>query len=397
MKRAYLITKMILLVVACVLMPFRTAYSKEGYNELVDAAKTVNEYYMSFGMYDSKVLHDLCVTKGTEYYDYIYWQYEDEKTPFTNYQVYATKPNMEALEFSVDTNVYKGKVYCFIGIMGSSVKDMAFPMIIVGGEGNFDKRVSRIKIFAKETYEINYKKGSELNVVGNGAFAAFCPNIGSFGMDIIGQLAVNKMNLSIEIVFSNNQKIVVEHGSTTTDEINPFYWFNRALTESNYIDKDGKVQMHFEELIAEMNKLDGSPEIKCTSLGNVSNAIRIPYGLRIVKGGEVGLESRNPWIKIKVENTTDNKTVDGFDVVFYGKTVYGDVIELPHNQGYLQYKTIIKDIKPKQKFLTTKIFVLGYADIKTIAAAIRKIHFSDGSVYEVPLRDLVFKEFDITY
>lgn len=104
-----------LILVIGMFCPFRNSYAEEGYKSLVEAANTINEYLMDFGMYDSKALRDLCLTKGTEFFDYLYWQSDDESMPYASYHVYI---GSESLEFEVNSEQYQGKIYLSFSLMG---------------------------------------------------------------------------------------------------------------------------------------------------------------------------------------------------------------------------------------------------------------------------------------
>ena len=96
MKSKMLLVKFSITLLIGMLLHGGALAEKPTYKDILDAFATISEYTMDFGMYDSNELYDLVATnKETEYYDYIFWEYDDENKPFDSYRVYATNPNAE--------------------------------------------------------------------------------------------------------------------------------------------------------------------------------------------------------------------------------------------------------------------------------------------------------------
>lgn len=108
------------------------------------------------------------------------------------------------------------------------------------------------------------------------------------------------------------------------------------------------------------------------------------YALEGTGYGDWGTSYGTRWFKMEVKNTSKQKTVDGFTILYCAEDVYGNPIKA-HGFGDTEVEEIITmTVKPGGKKWTGKIMAYGFDDAKRIRTEIIRIHFTDGTTVEIP-------------
>lgn len=277
-------------------------------------------------------------------------------------------------------------------------QDSAFPFLAINGK-EMDSRITKIVIHTDNDYEVSFT-GNDVSTFQNGEVEVYCPTLFDWGINIIRYMAENNMSLNIDIQMKNGKEIQANLVRNTFSDVNQAQIMLDVLQECNYLDENYSIQADIVVYFSEIEK-NYKSQIKVINLNNKKSKSYSEfgerYGITLTTDGSTGVDGKLPWFKVNVKNTDKSKMIDGFDIVYYGTTVYGKTIELDSDGAKLLHQTIVKNIKPGKSYTSDKLNFYKTIQPKTIYAAIRRLHFDDGLTVEIPLRDLLFFSYKIDY
>ena len=389
----------IVVLLFCLLFMIPSVSTSEEINS-TEAINFLKEYKMLFDKYDSQSLLNISSDETSPSFPYMFFAYENEDSPLDAYEAYlCINTEGEGCILEPVSTDYSGKIYAFFGIHGRN--DLAFPFFQLFGDDITGKPIKKIDLSVGDKhYSIEYKN-NDWSYIQDGMFNAVCYNMFEMEIELLMELSNNNLNMEVDILFQDNQTLRTILQNNISESENPAALYLQTLKDSNYIDQSGHIQAdivyHFPSISTDMGKKvvvknENFPADKGYSLFGEK------YGLEMTTNGDAGAtKDGSAWFIANVKNKTEDKTIDGFDLVYYGTNVYGDIINFEEN-AKLVYNTFVKDIKPGKNYSTDKVYFYDPSQKpKIIHAAIRRIHYTDGTLIEIPLRDLSFYDFEITY
>lgn len=397
MRRRYCCLIIVVIYMVCLYTPLSQAENMSP----SEALRIIKEYQMRFDKYSSQELLDISRDEQHPAYSCLYFGYTDERSPLDEYSVYlCSNENGDPLVLKSTSTEYTDSVYVQFFIQGAG--DYGIPCFVVYGNDAVGKPVKKLTLRSGDSEYIIEYKDKEYSYISDNTFMALCMTMFEMQIDILSQMAANNMMLELDITFEGGKNIRAVLPPSTPADSNSATYYLQALREAHYIDEKGNIQA---DIVISFPSLLRS-QMQHVSVSNSADKqdkgyklFGEKYGLTLTTNGSTGVSSSSrPWFVANVKNEDRKKTVDGFDLVYYGTSVYGDVLEVDRDEAKLVYYTVVKNIKPGQNYSTEKIsFYNAVQKPKVIHVAIRRIHFSDGTLIEIPLRDLLFYDFEITY
>ena len=343
----------------------------------------------SYGMYDPDIVKSLTWTEGTPYYDYVCYVYDYEEEPEYSFRVYACGLDMESALLAKE-----GDLLFQVDPLFSGSYDALVPYLDIQCQGAASA-ITRAELSVGSFFlTAEAPEASGLSYFEDGTAELLITAIGSNQITLISALEAPGVRPRLTLDFADGTKAACSFTLPDDPEENPFVWLHRLLTESRYLDQEGRLQESARLDCARVaQRAKGEVFLSISGaqwINDLADSVRAyPLKLEYAPDSQAGFASFSFDVLNYAGTFIDTDvTVSSFDLLWYPADENGD--PLSFGDGSVTAAAAFSGpVAPGEEKTYSVTAALPEA-ARYAAAAISSFTLADGQKVTVPDRDLVF-------